>query len=61
MLVLSRKRDESIILKDENGEEVRVTVVRIDANKVRLGIEANNSTTILRSELVQREKDVVSD
>ena len=56
MLVLSRKRDESIVLKDESGEEVTVTVVRIDANKVRLGIEASNKTTILRSELVPKEE-----
>ena len=53
MLVLSRKRDESITLKDENGNVVTVTVVRIDANKVRLGIEAGEKTTILRSELVE--------
>ena len=55
MLVLSRKRDESIVLKDANGDEVTVTVVRIDANKVRLGIDASEKTTILRSELVKNE------
>lgn len=56
MLVLSRKRDESIVLKDEaTGEEVTITVVRIDPNKVRLGIEAGKNTTILRSELVSQE------
>lgn len=52
MLVLSRKRDEKIILQTENGEEIELTVVRIDANKVRLGIDANEKVTILRSELV---------
>jgi carbon storage regulator len=53
MLVLSRKRDEKIILKTEQGEEIELTVVRIDNNKVRLGINAGNSITILRSELVE--------
>lgn len=53
MLVLSRKRDEKIILKTEQGEEIELTVVRIDQNKVRLGINAGNNVTILRSELVE--------
>ena len=53
MLVLSRKRDEKIILKTEQGDEIELTVVRIDNNKVRLGINAGNSVTILRSELVE--------
>lgn len=55
MLVLSRKRDEKIILKTEEGEEIELTVVRIDNNKVRLGINASNNVTILRSELVESE------
>jgi len=53
MLVLSRKRDEKIILKTEQGDEIELTVVRIDNNKVRLGINASNNVTILRSELVE--------
>lgn len=52
MLVLSRKRDEKILL-NVNGERIELTVVRIDANKVRLGIEASDSVTILRSELLE--------
>lgn len=52
MLVLSRKRDEKILL-NVNGEKIELTVVRIDANKVRLGIEASDSVTILRSELLE--------
>jgi carbon storage regulator CsrA len=51
MLVLSRKRDEKIKFTLENGEEIELTVVKIDSNKVKLGIEASNSVTILRSEL----------
>lgn len=53
MLVLSRKKDEKILLKTEN-EEIELTVVRIDANKVRLGINAGDEVTILRSELVEK-------
>lgn len=53
MLVLSRKKDERILLKLNENEEIELTVVRIDANKVRLGIKASNDVTILRSELVE--------
>lgn len=53
MLVLSRKRDEKILLKVNDDEKIELTVVRIDANKVRLGIQASDSVTILRSELLE--------
>ena len=58
MLVLSRKRDEKIILRTNDGGEIELTVVRIDNNKVRLGINANDNVTILRSELVNAEKNI---
>jgi len=54
MLVLSRKRDEKILLQVGDKEMVELTVVRIDANKVRLGIQASNDVTILRKELVEK-------
>ncbi len=50
MLVLSRKRDQSIII-DGN---IRITVVGIQGNQVRLGIEAPNSVSIFREELRDR-------
>jgi len=57
MLVLSRKKDEQIILKGENFKDIKITVVRIDNyNKVRIGIEADQEVSILRSELEEREK-----
>lgn len=54
MLVLSRKRDEKILLQvgEDAKEDIELTVVRIDANKVRLGIKAGDNVTILRSELL---------
>lgn len=60
MLVLSRKRDEKILLKLNETEEVELTVVRIDANKVRLGIQASDAVTILRSELVEKSSEIES-
>jgi carbon storage regulator CsrA len=54
MLVLSRRKDEKIVLKLLNGETIDLTVVRIDNNKVRLGIEAPAEVIVLRQELVGR-------
>jgi len=47
MLVLSRKVDEQIII----GEHIRVTVVSIRGNQVRLGFEAPHDVSIFRQEL----------
>jgi len=57
MLVLSRKPDEKIVLQVEGQKDIELTVVRIDHNKVRLGIQADPKVTILRSELVANVKD----
>jgi carbon storage regulator len=50
MLVLGRKRGESIVI----GERVHITVLEIAGGQVRLGIEAPRDVVILREELVQR-------
>ena len=47
MLVLSRKKNESIIINDN----ITVTVIEIRGDKVRLGIEAPRDVCILRKEL----------
>lgn len=55
MLVLSRKKDETIILRGPNMDDIKITIVRIDnKNKVRVGIEADKEITVLRSELSNR-------
>lgn len=52
MLVLSRKKDESIVIKKPGQSDIRITIVKIDnKNKVRVGIEADKNVTVLRSEL----------
>ncbi len=54
MLVLSRQRDESIII----GENVIVTIVDIRGDKVRLGISAPTEVPVHRQEVyecIQRE------
>jgi len=58
MLVLSRKKDEMIILRGPNMDDIKITVVRIDnRNKVRIGIEADKEITVLRSELISPSSD----
>ena len=50
MLVLSRKQSQQIVI----GPDIRITVVKLDRNQVRLGIEAPRGMTILREELIAR-------
>ncbi len=47
MLVLSRKRNESIVI----GDNIVVTVVDIRGDKVRLGIEAPSEIPVHRREV----------
>ncbi len=49
MLVLSRKKDESIIINDH----IRVTVVEIRGDKVRLSIDAPKDVTVHRREVYE--------
>ena len=51
MLVLSRCKGESITI----GENITVTVVSTNSDKVRIGITAPRDVPILRSELKPRE------
>jgi carbon storage regulator len=56
MLVLSRQRDESIVINDN----VVVTIVDIRGDKVRLGIEAPTDIPVHRREVfeaIQREAE----
>jgi carbon storage regulator len=48
MLVLSRKLGQSFHV----GPEIRVTVVKIDRNSVRIGIEAPGEVPVQREEIV---------
>lgn len=52
MLVLSRKKDQSIILKVPGHKDIHITVTKIDnRNRVRLGIEADPEIIVVRQEL----------
>lgn len=47
MLVLSRKLMEKIYI----GDDIVITVVRLERDKVRLGIEAPRDVNIVRAEI----------
>lgn len=47
MLILQRKAGESLLI----GEDVEISVLSVEAGRVRLAIDAPKSVSILRSEL----------
>jgi carbon storage regulator len=56
MLVLSRHKNESIVI----GDDIEINIVDIRGGKVRLGITAPKETTVHRREIydaIQREKN----
>jgi carbon storage regulator len=57
MLVLSRKAMQSVMI----GSDIRITVVRVEGNQVRIGIEAPSDVRILRGELLEGGPDEAAD
>lgn len=52
MLVLTRKQNEQITI----GDDIKITLVRIRGNSVRIGIEAPRDVRVVRGELRNREQ-----
>lgn len=50
MLVLSRRLNETIVIDDR----IRITVLRISGDKIRLGIECDKGIIVDREEIHQR-------
>jgi len=53
MLVLSRKLDESIVI----GDDIRVKIISVEKGMVKIGIDAPNDISIMRSELLEDVKE----
>ena len=47
MLVLSRKTDEQILI----GDDIKITLIRVRGNSVRIGIDAPREVRVVRGEL----------
>jgi len=49
MLVLTRKPNQAIVI----GDDVRIVVVSVDRDQVRIGVEAPRSVTVHRAEVYE--------
>ncbi len=56
MLVLSRKKDESIII----DQRITITILEVRGGKIRLGIDAPQEMSIQREELLLKEAAAVT-
>ncbi len=53
MLVLTRKTTEQILI----GDNIKITIVRVQGNSVRIGIDAPREMRVVRGELAPLEGD----
>lgn len=53
MLVITRKKDESVLI----GDDIEITVVKLEDGSVKLGISAPKDKTILRKEVYEKVKE----
>jgi len=53
VLVLSRKQNQSLVI----GDNIVITILSIDRDQIRLGIEAPRDITIMRQELYTAVKE----
>ncbi|NJN94357.1 MAG: carbon storage regulator CsrA [Anaerolineales bacterium] len=53
MLVLGRKINQSVMI----GDEIVITILAVDGEQVKIGIQAPSNVTILRQELYETVKE----
>lgn len=54
MLVLSRKTDEALII---GSGEIRIVVLSVQGDQVKLGIEAPRAVSVMREELFRAQRE----
>jgi len=54
VLVLTRKKGEAIVI----GDNIKIVVVSVSGDSVKIGIEAPSDVKILRAELLEAVKDI---
>ena len=50
MLVLGRKQHQSLVI----GENIKITILEVKGNQVRIGIDAPDSITVRREEILNK-------
>ena len=53
MLVITRRKDESLLI----GDDIEIKIVKVEDGSVRLAISAPRDITILRKEVFERVKE----
>jgi len=53
MLIITRKKGESLMI----GDDIEITISKIEDGSVKIGINAPKSISILRKELYEQVKD----
>ena len=53
MLILTRGKDQVITI----GDNIRVTIVQVRGDKVRVGIDAPRDVPVMRAELLQQTQE----
>lgn len=53
MLVITRKKDESLLI----GDDIEIKIVKVEDGSVKLAISAPRDVTILRKEVFDRVKE----
>ncbi len=59
MLVLTRKRNQGIVIQTSDGP-IMIMILDIQRERTKVGIEAPKSCVILRDELLRREEEDAS-
>lgn len=60
MLVLTRRKEQCVTL-GEGGDTIQIKVLEIRGNSVRLGIEAPEHVTIVRTEKLQSNQETLEE
>ncbi|MEN8076978.1 carbon storage regulator CsrA [Clostridioides difficile] len=53
MLVITRKKDESVLI----GDDIEIKIVKVEDGSVKLAISAPKDVTILRKEILDKVKE----
>lgn len=54
MLCLVRKKNESITILTASGETILLKILKVESNRVQIGVQAKQDVRIMRTELLDR-------